>query len=108
MVILASAAVRCWSAWPGYRLSGRGSVIALSTAAGLGFGGVAIASREMGADAVDLALLANPLLWAVVAYGALAIGFFSVALQRGTVTVVGRHLRDRARGAFCARPAAVR
>lgn len=33
-------------------------------------------------------LLANPLLGAIIAYGALAISFFGVALQRGQVTVV--------------------
>ncbi|MDN5771800.1 MAG: hypothetical protein L0H24_13020, partial [Microlunatus sp.] len=59
-----------------------------SVAAGLGFSGVALAARAMGADPIDVRLLANPLLWAIVVYGALAIAFFSVALQRGKVTVV--------------------
>lgn len=72
----------------GYRLSGPTSVVLLSAAAGLGFSGVAIASRAMGSDPVSLALLASPLLWSVVAYGALAVGFFGIALQRGKVTVV--------------------
>ena len=60
----------------------------LAVAAGLGFSGVAVAARAMGSDPIDLALLANPLLWAIVVYGALAVGFFGVALQRGKVTVV--------------------
>ena len=37
---------------------------------------------------ISPALLASPLLWSVVAYGALAVGFFGIALQRGKVTVV--------------------
>lgn len=72
----------------GYRMTGPSSVALLSVAAGLGFGGVAIASRAMGADPIDWALLLNPLLWAIVAYGGLAVGLFGVALQRGKVTVV--------------------
>lgn len=72
----------------GYRMSGQASVAMLSVAAGLGFSGVAIASRAMGSDPIDIRLLANPLLWAIVAYGALAVGVFGVALQRGKVTVV--------------------
>lgn len=72
----------------GYRLSGRGSVVLCAVAAGLGFSGVAIAARAMGSDAIDLGLLANPLLYAILVYGALAVGFFGVALQRGKVTVV--------------------
>lgn len=72
----------------GYRLSGTASVSALAVAAGLGFSGVAVAARAMGADELDLGLLANPLLYAIIGYGAIAVGFFGVALQRGKVTVV--------------------
>lgn len=72
----------------GYRLAGQVSVSLLAGAAGLGFSGVAVAARAMGSDEISFALLANPLLWAIVAYGVLAVGFFGVALQRGKVTVV--------------------
>ena len=63
-------------------------MVLLAVAAGLGFSGVAVASRAMGADPIAWGLLLNPLLWAIVAYGALAVGFFGVALQRGKITVV--------------------
>ena len=72
----------------GYRSTGASSVTLLSVADGLGFSGVAVASRAMGSDPIDWGLLLNPLLWAIVAYGALAVGLFGVALQRGKVTVV--------------------
>jgi drug/metabolite transporter (DMT)-like permease len=72
----------------GYRLAGQPSVALLSVAAGLGFSGVAVASRAIGSDPIDWDLVAHPLSWAIVVYGALAIGFFGVALQRGKVTVV--------------------
>lgn len=72
----------------GYRMAGATSVVMLSASAGLGFGGVAVASRAMGADPIGLGLLATPLLWAILVYGVLAVGFFGLALQRGKVTVV--------------------
>jgi drug/metabolite transporter (DMT)-like permease len=72
----------------GYRTGGPSSVVLLAVAAGLGFSGVAVASRAMGADPITWGLLLNPLLWAIIAYGALAVGFFGVALQRGKITVV--------------------
>lgn len=87
-MILGSAVIPLVVGLVGYRLSGQPSVVLLSGAAGLGFGGVAVASRAMGTDPIDVALLADPLLWAIVAYGALAVGCFGVALQRGKVTVV--------------------
>jgi drug/metabolite transporter (DMT)-like permease len=72
----------------GYRLAGRTSIILLSVAAGLGFSGVAVAARAMGSDPLSFALALNPLLWAILVYGALAVSAFGVALQRGKVTVV--------------------
>lgn len=72
----------------GFKLAGRTSVALLSVAAGLGFSGVATASRAMSSDPIDLALLTNPLLWAILAYGPLGIALFAVALQRGKATVV--------------------
>ncbi|GAA3690609.1 hypothetical protein GCM10022204_01960 [Microlunatus aurantiacus] len=88
VAILVGAVVPLSVGLVGYRRAGRSSVILCAVAAGLGFSGVAVAARAMGADAIDLRLLVNPLLWAVAAYGAIAVGFFGVALQRGKVTVV--------------------
>jgi len=88
IAILVGAVVPLVLGIVGYTMVGRLSVVLLSVAAGLGFSGVAVAARAMGSDAIDLSLLANPLLWAIVVYGALAVGFFGVALQRGKVTVV--------------------
>lgn len=72
----------------GYKLAGRASVALLSVGAGLGFSGVATASRAMSSDPVSWELLTNPLLWAIVAYGPLGIALFAIALQRGKATVV--------------------
>lgn len=72
----------------GYKLAGRVSVALLSVAAGLSFGGVATAARAMSSDPISIGLLANPLLWAILAYGPLGITLFAVALQRGKATVV--------------------
>lgn len=72
----------------GYRLTGPRSVILCAIAAGLGFSGVAVAARAMGAADIDLGLLTDPLLYVILVYGALAVGLFGVALQRGKVTVV--------------------
>jgi hypothetical protein len=88
IAILVGAAIPLALGLVGYQLTGRSSVILCAVAAGLGFSGVAVAARAMGSDAIDLGLLANPLLYAIVVYGVLAVGFFGVALQRGKVTVV--------------------
>jgi drug/metabolite transporter (DMT)-like permease len=72
----------------GTRLSEHRSAVVMSVAAGLGFTGVAVASRGISADGLDWDLLRNPLLYAIVLYGAIAIPFFTLALQRGSVTVV--------------------
>jgi drug/metabolite transporter (DMT)-like permease len=72
----------------GFRMKGRASTIVLSSAAGLGFTGVALASRGIGADEISWSLLLNPLLWAILVHGAVAIAFFTVALQRDAVTLV--------------------
>jgi drug/metabolite transporter (DMT)-like permease len=72
----------------GFRMKGRTSSIVMCCAAGLGFTGVALASRGIGADDMSSALLLNPLLWAIIAYGAVGMSFFTVALQRDSVTLV--------------------
>ena len=72
----------------GFRMKGRTSSIVMCCAAGLGFTGVAVGSRGIGADDVSWSLLFNPLLWAIMVYGAIGMGFFTVALQRDSVTLV--------------------
>jgi drug/metabolite transporter (DMT)-like permease len=72
----------------GFRMKGRASSIVLCCAAGLGFTGVALAARGIGADDMTAGLLLNPLLWAMAVYGAIGMGFFTVALQRDSVTLV--------------------
>jgi len=72
----------------GFRMNGRASTIVLSCAAGLGFTGVAVAARGIGADDVTWSLLLNPLLWSIIVHGAVGMSFFTVALQRDAVTLV--------------------
>lgn len=72
----------------GFRMKGRTSSIVMCCAAGLGFTGVALASRGIGADDMSSSLLLNPLLWAIIVYGAVGMSFFTVALQRDSVTLV--------------------
>lgn len=72
----------------GLRLRGRGRWVTFAAAAGLGFSGVAIASRGISADAVDWSLLASPLAWTIAVQGVLALGCFALALQCGPVTTI--------------------
>jgi len=72
----------------GFRMKNRASAIVMSCAAGLGFSGVALASRGIGATGISWSLLSDTLLWAIIVHGAIGIGFFTVALQRDAVTLV--------------------
>jgi hypothetical protein len=72
----------------GFRMKNRASAIVMSCAAGLGFSGVALAARGIGADEISWPLLLNPLPWAIIVHGAIGISFFTVALQRDAVTLV--------------------
>lgn len=71
------------------------SAIALATVSGLAYGGAALAARLLSSgDGTYLSgdgllhLLADPMLYALIGYGALGLVTFSAALQRGTVTTV--------------------
>jgi hypothetical protein len=71
------------------------SAIALATVSGLAYGGAALAARLLASgDGTYLSgdgllhLLADPMLYALIGYGALGPATFSAALQRGTVTTV--------------------
>ncbi len=60
----------------------------LAVAAGLGFGGVGVAARALVVPQPWWQLAGSPLLWALPAYGAVALYGYAAALQRGPVTVV--------------------
>jgi hypothetical protein len=87
-IILLTAIVPVVVGLIGFRMKGRASSIVLSCAAGLGFTGVALASRGIGADDISWSLLLNPLLWAIIVHGAIGMSCFTVALQRDAVTLV--------------------
>jgi drug/metabolite transporter (DMT)-like permease len=86
-VILAAAVVPLATGLVGIRLRGRASAIVLAVSAGLGFSGVAIAARGLQLT-LHWSLLLEPLLWAIAVNGVVAVSFFGVALQRGSVTMV--------------------
>ncbi|MCA1843450.1 MAG: EamA family transporter [Actinobacteria bacterium] len=82
--IVALAADRRSAPVPGdHRRSG-----ALAALSGIGFGAFALAGRLIPAHHGAGALLADPVLWAAVAYAALGLGIYGAALQRGSVTAV--------------------
>jgi drug/metabolite transporter (DMT)-like permease len=87
-IILVSAIVPAVVGLVGFRMKGRASAIVMSCAAGLGFTGVALASRGVGANGLSWTLLLDPLLWAIIVHGAIGMGFFTVALQRDSVILV--------------------
>ncbi len=87
-IIVGTAVVPAAVLLVGLRLPERAAGITLAAAAGLGFTGVAVASRGLSVDAIGLGLLARPLLWAIVVHGAIAMAAFALALQRGAVTII--------------------
>lgn len=87
-IILSTVVVPAVIGLIGFHLKGRVSATVLSCAAGLGFTGVALASRGIGADDISWPLLINPLLWAIIVHGAVGMSFFTVALQRDAVTLI--------------------
>jgi len=68
------------------KMRGDHGAAALGCLSGLAFGGTALCARALVAD-VSLSDLQDPLLWGMLAYGALGLIFFASALQRGSVTV---------------------
>ncbi|HLG91517.1 MAG TPA: hypothetical protein VKY15_00865 [Acidimicrobiales bacterium] len=81
--IPAVAAVGAWSA----RLGGKVAVTLLGVASGLGFGGTALCARALESAPSVWAVATHPLTAALLAYGALGIGLFAAALQRGSMTL---------------------
>jgi drug/metabolite transporter (DMT)-like permease len=87
-VLLASCGAPLLLGLVGTRLRPRPAALVLAAAAGLAWTGLAVASRGLSADAIGWALLASPLVWALVVHGVLGAAFFALALQRGSVTTV--------------------
>lgn len=87
-IVLLSAVVPALVGLIGMRLAGQRSAVVLAVAAGLGFTGVAVAARGLSPDGLSWAVLSDPLLYAIVVHGIVAMAFFTVALQRGSVTTV--------------------
>lgn len=87
-VILASAVLPVAVGLVALRLTKRTSSMLLAAAAGLGWTGVAVASRAVSADRISWSLLAEPLVWAIGLHGVIGGVFFALALQRGSVTAV--------------------
>lgn len=67
-------------------MKGDRAAAALGCLGGLAYGGTALCARALVAD-VSVSDLRDPLLWGMLAYGALGLIFFTAALQRGSVTV---------------------
>ena len=93
--LVAGVAALAALAWVGARQRGARSAVTLAAASGLAYGGVALAARLLSAgDGTFLVgdglvrLLTDPLLWALLGYGALGLVTFAMALQRGPVTTV--------------------
>ncbi|HEX3829230.1 MAG TPA: hypothetical protein VHV82_18365 [Sporichthyaceae bacterium] len=72
-----------WGARPG-----RGGATLLAAVSGAAFGGVGIAARALPVSGSWWHLLAEPLTYAVLAYGGLGTVLFAAGLERGSVTVV--------------------
>lgn len=87
VLILAAAGLSALVGLAGRRGAGR-SWMAAAAASGVGFAMVAVAARGLSSVRYDWRLLADPLLWAVLAGGAVGMIFFALALQRGPVTAV--------------------
>lgn len=79
-------AIALLGAWVARTMEGDRAAALLGGLAGLAYGGTALCARALVAD-VTLSDLRDPLLWGMLAYGALGLIFFTAALQRGSVTV---------------------
>ncbi|HET7660281.1 MAG TPA: hypothetical protein VFK66_07815 [Oryzihumus sp.] len=87
-LILAGALPVALLALVGWRLprASRWACPLLAAASGLGFGGVGVAARVLAVPDPWWHLLADPLAWAIAAYGLLAMACYGLALDRGSAT----------------------
>ncbi len=70
-----------------FRLPQRAAFFVLSALAGVAFAGVGVAARALVVPDPWWQVVANPLSWALAAFGILGLLLFASALQRGSVTV---------------------
>ena len=70
------------------RMPSRVAVPVLASVAGLGFGGTAVAARDLGLGGPWRRLLLQPDSWALLAFAGIGLVAYGLALQRGSVTVV--------------------
>jgi len=70
------------------KLKGASATILLAATSGVAFGGTAVAGRMLTFSHPYWHVVAEPLLWAIIAYGLVGILLFTVALQRNLATVV--------------------
>ncbi len=68
------------------RLGGPTGAALLAVTAGLGFGGVGVAARVVVIPSAAWRVVLDPVAWALVAFGAIALVAYGLALQRGAVT----------------------
>jgi drug/metabolite transporter (DMT)-like permease len=87
-LVLALSAVVALLAALAARTPARRAAAPLAAAAGLGFAGVGIAARALPAPDVWWHLVTEPLTWALVLDGVIALVCYAAALQRGSVTIV--------------------
>jgi drug/metabolite transporter (DMT)-like permease len=88
MILLAAAAIIAIGSAAVARARGPRVGVVLAAGAGAAFGGVGIASRALVVPHHYVHLLRDPIAYAVVAHGAIAILLFAAALQRNHVTKV--------------------
>lgn len=81
--VVAVAVVGAWAS----RYTGRVAITVLGCVAGSGFAAVSVATRLV-PDLAPAVLLTDPAAYALVLAGLVAFLFYSLALQRGTVTAV--------------------
>lgn len=68
-------------------LRGERAALVLGILSGLAFGGTALCGRAIETDHTLTQIIADPLSWALLGYGALGLTVFGTALQRGSVTI---------------------
>jgi drug/metabolite transporter (DMT)-like permease len=73
--------------WVSKDRSGPRAAGVLGALSGLGFGGTAICARALETDGTLREIVTDPLTIALLAYGALGLVLFTIALERGSVTV---------------------
>ncbi len=87
LIALAALPVALACVQAGRTLSGDRAALALGALSGLAFGGTALCARAFADDHTLLAVIDDPLSWALPVYAALGMTAFGTALQSGSVTL---------------------